>query len=85
MTEIIVRIGHALMLIGFFGAIGIQVVIFIRIAKFDAVKALMTLIIPGYVLYYVWRFDNKMLRLIKIWILGVILFVLGILIFSIAS
>ena len=62
---------------GFALAVGAQVFAFFHIFKKDPPKALLALILPGYVLYYVWRSDNRMPRLLRVWVVGGLMFVVG--------
>lgn len=58
-------------------AAGAQLFAYFHIAKHSVPKAVLALFIPGYVLYYVWQSDDKMPRLLRIWIIGCIMFVTG--------
>jgi hypothetical protein len=84
MGDVLVWLGQAMMWIGFPLAVGAQIVAFIRIAKKDAAKAILALILPGYVLYYVWRSDDKMPGLLRVWVAGGVMFILGAVIVSLA-
>ena len=84
MSDFVARFGQTLMGVGFFIAVGAQVLVFIRICKVDQVKAVLALILPGYVLYYMWRSENRMPRVFRTWILGVSLFAAGAVIVGIA-
>jgi uncharacterized membrane protein YoaT (DUF817 family) len=65
------------MWVGFALAVGAQLVAFFHILKRDPPKAILALILPGYVLYYVWKSDDKMPRLLRFWVIGVLMFVAG--------
>lgn len=67
------------MWVGYAMAAGAQLVAYFHIAKKDMPKAVLALFLPGYVLYYVWKSEDKMPRLLRVWVIGGIMFVIGML------
>ncbi len=84
MANALIWLGQASMWIGLPMALVAQIVAFFRIAKKDAAKALLAAIIPGYVLYYVWRSEDKMPGLLRVWIAGGVMFVVGAIVVGLA-
>lgn len=88
MSNAIASLGKFAALLGFLIAIGAQIFAFVRIVKYDkehdSAKAMMALLVPGYILYYVWRSENRMPRVLNIWIAGFVLFIAGLITISIA-
>ena len=77
MGSVLIWLGQASMWIGLPMAMVAQIVAFFRIAKRDASNAFLALILPGYVLYYVWRSEDKMPGLLRFWVTGGVMFVVG--------
>lgn len=77
MGEFLILVGQISMWIGLPLAILAQIIAFIHMLKRDAGHALLALILPGYVLYYVWRSEYKMPRILGAWVTGFLMFVLG--------
>lgn len=77
MSEFMARLGQVLSLVGFLMAIGAQLYAFWHIIKTRPVKAILVLLLPGYLLYYVWLSDGRMPRALHAWFWGVVFFVTG--------
>jgi len=84
MNQVFVTLGQAMMFGGLLIAVTAQIFAFFRITQTDSVKAVLALVLPGYLLYYVWRSDNKMPRVFRAWMMGVALFVVGVVTLGIA-
>ncbi len=65
------------MWVGYAMAAGAQLFAYFHIVKNSVPKAVLALFIPGYLLYYVWQSEDKMPRLLRIWIIGGLMFVTG--------
>ncbi len=89
MAEILATLGRLVGAAGFLMAIGAQVLAFVRIAKSDkengTAGAMLALIVPGYVLYYVWRSDHKMPGVFRCWLAGFLLFLIGMFVIAAAA
>lgn len=75
--EILARIGQLAMLLGFLVSFAAQVVAFIKIVKHSIGHAALALLIPGFLLYYVWRSEDRMSSVLRAWAAGIAAFVLG--------
>ncbi len=63
----IAEAGRVLFVAGLLGVLGAQVYACVRIVRASAVSAVLALMVPGYVLYYVWRSPYRMPRLVRLW------------------
>lgn len=75
--EFLARLGQMAMLLGMLVSVAAQVVAFIRIVKHSIGHAALALLIPGFLLYYVWRSEYRMPRVLRAWAAGIAAFVFG--------
>ncbi len=85
MTGTITVVGQLLMLFGFIAAVGAQIMGFFKIGKQEPAYAVFALFIPGFLLYCLWRSEYKMPRILRVWVLGFVAFVVGLFVMSLAS
>ena len=83
MGGVVTAIARLAAAVGFIVAIGAQICALVRIAKRDSAKAVLALVVPGYLIYYVWRSDEAMPGLLKVWLAGFLLMVFGLLVFAV--
>ena len=83
MGPVVASVGQVLFYVGICMAIIIQIYAFVRIVKTSAVNAVLALFLYGYVLYYIWRSENKMPRVFRAYLLSVACFLIGMVFISV--
>jgi len=85
MVSVLTVIGRLMMVLGFLGALGAQVAGFFRIGKRNPAYAGLILLLPGFLLYCMWRSEYRMPGLLRVWLWGAAAFIAGILVVFAAS
>jgi hypothetical protein len=73
----LVTLSQVTVLLGWLIIAAVQVIVFLRIVRINRVKGLLALLIPGYVIYYIWYSENRMPRMLGALVVGVVLMVGG--------
>lgn len=84
MGDFVTWLGQLCVWVGLPLAVGAQIVAFLRILNKSPVKAVLALMVPGYFLYYIWRSKERMPGLLRVWVSGFVLFVIGMVIVGLA-
>jgi hypothetical protein len=83
MDNAFMQFGRVLMICGLLVTFSAQLVAVVRIFRTSTIGAFLALVLPGYVLYYVWRSEYKMPRVFRAWMLGFVTFIIGLVVVGI--
>jgi len=81
-NDLVFNLGQAMIYLGFAGAVGAQVFVCAKLLRDDMPRAVAALVVPFYLIYYVWYSERRMPRVKNVWVWGLSCFVLGFFVMS---